>query len=112
MSSENIATFFSNLDDRSITVCEGCTESGVLSQRKPSDLGYCFFRQHEGVYAAETGMLYLTWGAYTADEMVMLIVVEAIKDEARACSLDVSWKGSVTDRVILKNLDKKYFQKF
>jgi hypothetical protein len=112
MSAESIQNFFSNLSDRSITVCESCTEQQILDRRQPSDLGYCFYRPHEALYASQTGILYLTWGSYKMDERVILIIVEAIKDEARACNLDVSWKGSVKDRVIIRNLEKQYFNRF
>lgn len=112
MSATNITNFFSNLKDRSITTCEGCNEKQVFERKYPSDLGYCFYRPHEGTYASETGVLYLTWGAYKADDMIILTVVEAIKDEARACNIDYSWKGSIKDRIVLKNLEKRYFERF
>jgi len=112
MTAKNLALLFNDLNDRGITVCEGCTEQQVLQKRQPSDLGYCFYRPHEGLYAYETGTLYLTWGSYQQDDLVRLIVVEAIKDEARACNIQASWKGSIKDRVELCNLDKSYFQKF
>jgi hypothetical protein len=109
---ENLDSFFSNLKDRSITVCHKCTENGVLRLRRHSDLGFCFYRPHEAIYARETGTLYLSWGSYTNDEIDMLTVVNAILDEAKACSLDASWKGTMNDRIIIENLDKSSFLTF
>lgn len=110
MSKKDLENFFSNLNDRSITVCENCSEKGVLARKRRSDLGYCFYRVHEGIYANETGILYLSWGAYSADELVMLTVVNAILDEAKACKLEANWDGAITDRIVLTNLDKSYFK--
>lgn len=110
MSKSDLDNFFSNLADRSITVCHSCTEKAVLRLKRPSDLGYCFYRPHEKIFANETGVLYLSWGSYTADELAMLIVVNAILDEAKACSLTAKWDGTKNDRVVLENLDKGYFK--
>lgn len=110
MSKKDLETFFANLEDRCITVCQGCTERQVLTRKKPSDIGYCFYRPHEGIYANETGTLYLSWGSYSTDEMDLLIVVDAIKDEAKICNIDISWAGSMHDRLILNNLDKTFFR--
>jgi len=110
MSIKEIDNFFSNLSDRSITVCHSCSEKNVLSKRRPSDLGYCFYRPHEKIFANETGVLYLSWGTYTTDQMEMLIVVNAILDEAKACSLTAKWEGSMNDRVVIEKLDKNYFK--
>jgi hypothetical protein len=112
MTSDSIETFFNNLRDRSITVCEGFEENEVFRQKSPIDLGYCFYRKHEGQYANDTGKLFLSWGSYSLDHTNLLIVVEAIIDEAKACKLDVNWKGSMHDRIVLDNLEKKYFGRF
>jgi hypothetical protein len=109
MSFENIEEFFRNIRDRSITVCENCPETKITSHQCISDLGYCFYRPEETFYAAETGILKLSWGAYSIDQMDMLIISNAIMDEAVACKLNASWSGSINDRIILKNLDKHYF---
>jgi len=103
--------FFSNLADRGITVCHGCNETQVLSKRIMSDLGYCFYRPEEKAYAEKTGILFLSWGAYaTVDiEMELLKVVNAILDEANACSLECSWNGTMKDRIVLKKLDTDFF---
>lgn len=109
MSINKIKDFFENLSDRGITVCEECSESNVYANRKQSDLGYCFYRPHEGIYANETGTLYLSWGAYSSDQYQMLIIVNAILDEAKYCGIDADWKGAITDRIVVSNLDKTYF---
>ena len=109
MSLEKIQEFFSNLRDRSLTVCENCLDTQIGKHRQRSDLGYCFYRPDETFYASETGILKLSWGSYSSDELAMLVVVNAILDEAKVCGLDVQWAGSMNDRIILKNLDVAYF---
>jgi len=109
MSAQQIRDFFSNIADRCITVCHSCSEKGVVQRKRSADLGYCFYRPHEKVYANETGILLLSWGSYSPDELSIHVVANAILDEASSCKLNASWSGSMSDRIVIRDLDPLYF---
>ena len=101
MSSHGLSDFFSNLDDRGITVSQQVDEllrplRQVKSARRPSDMGYCYYREHDAQRAVVTGTLFLSWGCYSDDDVDLVVVANAIMDEARACGLSADWNGSVT----------------
>ena len=116
MSAAQIREFFDNLQDRGITTqedftcCSNCGAAEIADLRQKSDLGYCFYHAQSRETAAETGSLYLHWGAYSTDDMQKLIVANAIVDEAKSCGLKPEWNGSVFSTIKITGLDKGYFQ--
>jgi hypothetical protein len=118
MSAENdtqMNDFFSNLRDRSITLlenftcCNTCGFEQVRLYRQSSDIGFCFYHQQDTRRASETGILWLSWGSYTGDEIEMITVAEAIVDEAKSCKLEASWQGAATDRIKVTSVPREYF---
>lgn len=115
MSKEHLEEFFSNLSDRSITVKQNHGSSieygydTIEQYKRFSDIGFCFYHSKDVDLAKKTGMLYMSWGSYNDDDIDTLTVVNAILDEGRACGLKVEWDGSVTDRLLITDIDKEYF---
>lgn len=117
MSKEQLQDFFDNLGGRCITVKENILCSIVQvyniidSYKSKSDIGFAFYHKGDTKMAAETGMLYLSWGSYSNDELDILTVANAIIDEGKASGLTIEWEGSTTDRILITDVDVTYFKK-
>lgn len=111
MSDATISDFFSNLRDRCITVKEDVQFdlSFIPRFKEKADIGFCCYTKDDTERAYLSGKLPLTWGSYDMDEMLYLIVANAIVDEAQACSLKVTWNGSMHEKIYLEELDTSYF---
>jgi hypothetical protein len=82
---------------------------------KPHHIGICFYHSQDTDYAKKYGEVYLYFYSTDLDEKerdkttnVGKVIFETIKD----AGFTVTWNGNPDERILIKNLEKEYFNKF
>lgn len=82
---------------------------------KPHHIGVCFYHSQDTDSAKETGEVYLHFYSTNYDEVGdegTAMVGDIIFGTIRDAGFNVSWNGNADKRILVKNLDKEYFNQF
>lgn len=92
------------------TCCNTCGASQIEDFKMAHHIGYCFFHAQDCDHAAEHGHVNLSFGSFKDTPDDCLVVGRKIVEVATSKKLVVDWNQDIDQRILVKNLDKKYYQ--
>jgi hypothetical protein len=79
---------------------------------KDHHIGICFYHSQDTEYAVSRGEVYLNFLPRFEKPNTMLEVGKIIAETAKDAGFTVEWNGKEDRRILIKGLDKEYFEKF